>query len=499
MEEVLRSLALFHTEIALTAGLMLVVLVDAAGGAWRNAAVRALSLATLATALVFAVRLQVAGAAGEIFSGALVVDPLGTFFKIVLVLASLLLLLAFTFRNARELHGLGQGELFALVLALTLASLLLVAANDLVMLYLALETVSITSYVMVAYLKGDRMSNEASLKYVLFGAVSTGSMVYGLSLLYGMTGTTSLPRIQEFLAGGIPDGNRFAVYAIALLVMAGFGFKIAAVPFHFWCPDVYQGAATPVTALLSVAPKAAGFGIVLRFFYGTLAVPVTSAWDLTGVIDWQAVLVVVSVATMTLGNVAALTQNNMKRLLAYSSIAHAGYILMGVVALSDNGARGLLVYLFAYLFMNLGAFLVVTLVHLHDGTFDLRDYPGLYRRSPLLTIAMGFFLLSLVGIPPFVGFLGKLYVFGAVVALGPGYYWYAVVGAVNAAIAAFYYFRVLKVMVIDPGNEAKPALSLALADRAWVLFFAAANILPLFFWSRIEEWTRGALVLYAGR
>ena len=429
----------------------------------------------------------------------LAVDPLGGFFKIILVLASLLVVLVFTFRNSRELHGLGHGELHSLILALTLSNLLLANANDILMLYLALEMVSITSYVLAAYLKGDRMSNEASLKYLLFGAVSTGSMLYGLSLLYGLTGTTSLPLIQQFLAGGAPEANRFAVFLIVLLVVAGFGFKIAAVPFHFWCPDVYQGAATPVTALLSVAPKAAGFAIVLRFFYGTMSVPITGAWDLAGIIDWQPMLVVLSVATMTLGNVAALTQNDMKRLLAYSSIAHAGYIMMGIVALSDNGARSVLLYLLVYLFMNLGAFLVVTLVHLHDGTFDLRDYPGLYRRAPLLTLVMSLFMLSMVGIPPLVGFLGKFYVFGAVVALGPDYYWYAAVGAVNAAIAAFYYLRVMRVMIIDPGNEDRPPLELAFADRAWLLLFAAANLLPILFWGRIDEWARGALVMYAGR
>jgi NADH-quinone oxidoreductase subunit N len=206
---------------------------------------------------------------------------------------------------------------------------------------------------------------------------------------------------------------------------------------------------------------------------------------------------VLSVLTMTVGNVAALTQTNMKRLLAYSSIAHAGYMLMGVVALSENGARGLLVYLAAYLFMNLGAFLVVTLVHLHEGSFDLRDYPGLYRRAPLLTIAMAFFLLSLVGIPPFIGFLGKLYVFAAVIEKGMGLY--AVIAAANAAIAAYYYFRVLKVMTIDAGNEDKPALKLAFADQAWLVAFALANLVPLFFWNGIESWARGALVLYAGR
>ena len=497
MEELRRSLALFGPETVLVAGLLLVVLVDSIGAAWRNAAMRLLTLASLAVALGLAFNLQASGAKEALFSGMLVVDPLAAAFKVVLVAAGLLTVLAFTFRNSRELHGLGQGELMALVLALVLSCLLLAAANDILMLYLALEMVSITSYVMVAYLKGDRMSNEASLKYVLFGAACTGTMLYGLSLLYGMTGTTSLPGIREFLAGGIPEANRFAVYAITLLVLAGFGFKIAAVPFHFWCPDVYQGAATPVTALLSVLPKAAGFAIALRFFYGTFSAPGTGPWDLVGSIAWGDLLMVLSVLTMTVGNVAALTQTNMKRLLAYSSIAHAGYMLMGVVALSDNGARGLLVYLAAYVFMNLGAFLVVTLVHLHDGSFDLRDYPGLYRRAPLLTLAMAFFLLSLVGIPPFIGFLGKLYVFAAVIDKGMGVY--AVIAAVNAAIAAYYYFRVLKVMTIDAGNEDKPALKLAVADQAWLVAFALANVLPLLFWNGIDSWARGALVLYAGR
>jgi NADH-quinone oxidoreductase subunit N len=497
MEELQRSLALFRPEVAVLAGLLLVVVVDAIGALWRNAAMRVLTLGSLAVALGLSFNLQSSGAKASVFSGMLIVDPLGAAFKTILVAAGLLTVLAFTFRNSRELHGLGQGELLALVLSLVLSSMLLAASNDLVMLYLSLEMVSITSYVMVAYLKGDRMSNEASLKYVLFGAASTGTMLYGLSLLYGMTGTTALPGIQEFLAGGIPEANRFAIYAITLLVLAGFGFKIAAVPFHFWCPDVYQGAPTPVTALLSVLPKAAGLAIVLRFFYGAFSSPVSSPWDLTSAIDWELILMLVSVLTMTLGNVAALTQTNMKRLLAYSSIAHAGYLLMGVVALSDNGARALLVYLAAYLFMNLGAFLVVTLVHLHEDTFDLRDYPGLYRRAPLLTLAMAFFLLSLVGIPPFVGFLGKLYVFGAVVEKGMGIY--AVIGAANAALAAYYYFRVLKVMTIDEGNEDRPALTLAPADQAWLVALALANVLPLFFWGHVDAWARGALVLYAGR
>jgi NADH-quinone oxidoreductase subunit N len=495
MSEIQQSLSRFWPEMALTGALLLVVLVDCAHAAWKNTVMRVLTLAGLAGSLALCLGLR--GFAGEIWSGMMVVDPLGLFFKALLIGASLLVALAFTFRNSRELHGQGQGEFYALLLAVTLSNLLMAGANDLAMLYLALEMVSITSYVMVAYMKGDRMSNEASLKYILFGAASTGAMLYGLSLLYGIAGTTSLPAIREFLAAGMTDGTRMTMYLVALLVFAGFGFKTATVPFHFWCPDVYQGAPTPVTAFLSVAPKAAGFAILTRFFFSGLATAGADAWDLTGSIDWPWLLMLVSALTMTVGNVAALTQTNLKRLLAYSSIAHAGYVMLGVVALSANGARGMIVYLLAYLVMNLGAFLVVTLVHHQDGTFDLRDYPGLYRRAPLLTVSMAIFLLSLMGIPPLVGFMGKLYVFAAVIE--KGYVLLATVAAVNAAIAAYYYARILKTMIIDAGNEEKPVFRLATADQAWVAALALANVLPLFFWSRIEDWARASLSLYAGR
>jgi NADH-quinone oxidoreductase subunit N len=246
-----------------------------------------------------------------------------------------------------------------------------------------------------------------------------------------------------------------------------------------------------------VAPKAAGFAILTRFFFQGFSMPGGGPWERTAAIDWPGLLMLVSVLTMTVGNVAALTQTNMKRLLAYSSIAHAGYIMMGVVALSEDGVRALQIYLLAYLFMNLGAFLVVTLVHKEDGTFDLRDYPGLYRRAPFLTLAMAIFLFSLMGIPPLVGFMGKLYVFAAIVEKGPSYWWYAVVGAVNAAIAAYYYARVLKTMIIDGGNEDKAPLRLAPADAGFLLFFVAANVVPLLYWDAIDGWARASSLLYA--
>ena len=269
-------------------------------------------------------------------------------------------------------------------------------------------------------------------------------------------------------------------------------------PFHFWCPDVYQGAPTPVTALLSVLPKAAGLAIMLRFFYGAFSAPGTAPWDLAGSIDWADRPHADLGPHHDLGNVAALTQTNMKRLLAYSSIAHAGYLLMGVVALSENGARGLLVYLAAYLFMNLGAFLVVTLVHLHEGTLR----PARLRRALPARAAPdpGDGLLpALARGHPAVHRLPRASCTSSRRSSRRAGRLRDRSRAVNAAIAAYYYFRVLKVMTIDAGNEDKPALSLALADRAWLVAFALANLVPLLFWGRIEGWARSALVLYAGR
>jgi NADH-quinone oxidoreductase subunit N len=496
------SLRLFRPELVLSGAMLLVVVVDSIRARWRDGLNFVITAAALIAAAVLCLPLR--DKSVELWSGMVVLDPMSVFFKILLIGASFLVLLMF--QRSRELAGLVMSEFYALLLAVTVSTLLLATANDIAMLYLALEMVSVTSYVMVAYMKGDRLSNEASLKYILFGAVSTGVMLYGLSLLYGLAGTTSLPGIRDVLAAGITDENRLTLYVVALLVFAGFGFKAALAPFHFWCPDVYQGAPTPVTAFLSVAPKAAGFAIMLRFFTSGLATPNSVPWELAPTIDWQPILMLISVVTMTIGNVAALTQTNMKRLLAYSSIAHAGYILMGIVALSENGARAILVYLLAYVFMNLGAFLVVTLIHYYDGSFELRDYAGLWRRAPYLTIAMAIFLFSLMGIPPLVGFMGKLYVFAAVVrtaqaSTGVMAHWmwaYAIIGAVNAAIAAYYYARVLKTMIIDEGNEEKAPLSMSILDGAWVGVLVLANVLPLLFWTSIEGIAHESLK-YAGR
>lgn len=491
----LHSLKFFLPELTLTAGILLVILCDITLKGLRNRLNPLLTLCTLVLAAYCTFQLNQAPSA-SLFHGMLAIDGFAQFFKLFLLLAAVLVVLASL--HSAELAPFHQGEFFALLLAVTLGMVLLANSTNLAMLYLSLELVSLTSYIMVGYLKTDRLSNEASLKYILFGAISTGSMLYGLSLIYGLTGSLNLYTIRDaFLSqGGVEGGNQFTILLILVLTMAGFGFKTAAVPFHFWCPDVYAGAPTPVTAFLSVAPKAAGFAVLVRFFFSGMSQTSGSQWAIIGGINWPLVLIAISVLTMTLGNVAALTQNNLKRMLAYSSIAHAGYIMMGAVVLTGEGVKSMLIYLFVYLFMNLGAFLVVTIIYDSDKTFEIDDYNGMFKRSPFVAVAMAIFMLSLIGIPPFSGFMGKLYVFGTVI--DKGLYWFAAIGALNAAVAAFYYMRVLKAMLLEEGSGTTAPLQVSFLNQALLVALLIPNVLLIVFWNPIDRWTAASVQLFGG-
>jgi NADH-quinone oxidoreductase subunit N len=433
---------------------------------------------------------------GSTFFGVLAVDPMAAFFKCFLILTSFLILLSTP--KSREFSHSHMGEFYALLLGVTLAMLLLSSSMDLLMLYLSLEMVSIGSYVMVGYLKQDRQSNEASLKYLLFGTVAAGSMLYGFTLIYGLTGTTKMDAIRASLAASFGSGeNAVLLLAATVLIIAGFGFKTAAVPFHFWCPDVYAGAPTPVTAFLSIAPKAAGFAAMIRFFFTGLAIPSANAdsWIQFSFLNWRFLFLVISIITMTLGNIAALRQDNIKRMLAYSSIAHAGYILMGVVVLTEQGLQSVVLYLITYLFMNLGAFLIAIEVHNKTGSFDIKDYRGFYRRSPFLTIAMTVFMLSLMGIPPFAGFFGKLFVFGAAVKADLA--WFAVIGALNSVIAVYYYARVIKAMIIEPGEDySRVSIPFFSHIMVWILLLPTIGL--MIFWNQVQVLAASSAKLFGG-
>jgi proton-translocating NADH-quinone oxidoreductase chain N len=345
-----------------------------------------------------------------------------------------------------------RGEFYALLLVVGAAICLATSATNLVMIYLGMEFLSITSYVLAGFLRNDQKSGEAALKYFLYGATASAVMLYGMSLLYGATGTTDLAGIAAAFRGKAQGELVWLGVPALILLLAGFGFKASLVPFHQWAPDTYEGAPTPVTAFLSTASKAAGFAILMRVFLVALA-PLQS--------EWIALLIAVSVLTMTVGNLTALRQTNVKRLLAYSSIAQAGYILIGVAAVvgagvgaspapTFNGINGVLIYLFAYLFTNVGAFAVVTAIETATGKVELKDYAGLIRRSPWLAGLLLIFLLSLAGIPPTGGFLGKFYVFGA--AVQRQMWGLLAIAAVNSVVAAFYYLNVVRYMFFAPAE-----------------------------------------------
>ena len=415
-------------EIVLTTGALLVLLVDLIFRD-RDDLTFPATLATLAvTAFVL---FRFVGVDAMASRGLLAIDGFALFFKVVFLLSAFVTVLMS--KAYLEVERIRAGEFYFLILCATLGMMFMASAVDLITLFIGLETMAVSFYVLAAYLKPSQRSNEAGVKYYLLGAFSTGILLYGMSLLYGLSGSTRLAEIALALDAQ-PAG---ATLALALvLVGAGMGFKIAAVPFHMWAPDVYEGAPTPVTAFLSVGSKAAAFAMLLRVLLEGL--PSVSA-------DWQTFFWWLAILTMTVGNVAALTQTNTKRLLAYSSIAHSGYMLIGVVAGSQRGVTAALVYLFVYLFMQLGAFAIVTLLRRSDVVGDeLKDLSGLYSRNPMSAIAMLIFMLSLGGIPPTAGFMGKFWIFSA--AIEQGYVGLAVVGVVNSAISLFYYIRIVVFM-----------------------------------------------------
>jgi len=484
----------FYPEMVITGTLLLVVVADIALPVLRRSLTFALTVLGLAAAFALTLPLM-AVQPGSMFYGMIALDPMAVFFKAFLVLASLLVVLAAP--GSKEFSRSNLGEFYALLLGVTLGMMLLASSTDLLMFFLSLEMVSLGSYIMVGYLRNDRQSNEASLKYILFGAVSTGAMLYGITLLFGVTGTTKMVVIRHVLAGAAASGENSLILLVStVLILAGLGFKIAAVPFHFWCPDVYTGAPTPVTAFLSVAPKAAGFAIFMRFFFtGLSQAGPQLTWSTFASINWMPIVMVLSIVTMTFGNIAALRQENMKRLMAYSSIAHAGYILMGVVVLTSEGLQAVLVYLVTYLFMNLGAFMIVIEIYNRTGSFELKDYRGFYRRSPFLSISMSIFLLSLMGIPPLAGFFGKFYVFAA--AVNRDLAWFAVIGAINSVVAVYYYVRVMKTMMIDGSDDMSPVrVSWDSKALIWVMLIPTIGL--MLFWDQVQKITSGSVGLFLG-
>ena len=477
-----QSLGFLLPEIVLTIGLLFVLLLDLPATR-RPGMILGVTAAFFLLAFVatFGINNERALLAGGMFAS----DPFAVFVKRFASLTSaFVVLMSFL---TPEVSRRRAGEFAILLFSVTIGMGLMAAATDLLTLYLSVEMVSIGSYVLAGFLKEERASNEAALKYVIFGAMASGLMIYGASLLFGLTGETNLAAIQMVLANS--EVSRPALLLSIVFIFAGIGYKVSAAPFHMWTPDVYEGAPTAVTAFLSVGPKAAGFALLVRFFFSTLAEPLGATWTALANLNWPLLLAVIAAATMTIGNVTALVQTNVKRMLAYSSIAHAGYMIMGAVTLNSEGGMAILFYLATYYMMNLGAFLVVILVARQVGSEEIADYRGLVHRAPFLTIAMTIFLLSLTGIPLTAGFIGKVYLFAAVV--NQKIYWLAVVGVLNSVISLYYYAKVFKTMTLEA-----PATTAPMGEPAYGRALLAVLLIPTIvfglYWGPLAEITTRA-------
>jgi len=416
-------------------------------------------------ALLVAAVLVLGQGEGTAMGGQYAADAYTRFAKLLVLLGAAAGLVLSMDWNAKE--GLSRFEFPVLVLFATLGMLVLVSANDLMTLYLGLELMSLALYVMAAFNRDNGRSAEAGLKYFVLGALASGLLLYGASLVYGFSGTTNFDRIAD--AVEISTSNMGVVVGL-VFVIAGLAFKVSAVPFHMWTPDVYEGAPTPVTAFFAAAPKIAALLLLARVLQGPFAELAPA---------WQQVMVIVSLASMLLGSFAAIGQTNIKRLMAYSSIGHVGYALMGLAVGSDAGMRGLLLYMAIYLFMNVGAFAVLVAMRRDGRALEkVDDLAGLGRTDPAMALAMAVFMFSMAGIPPLAGFFSKLYIFLA--AVQGGYWTLAVVGVLASVVSAYYYLRVIKVMYFDESQGAmdpRPAgLSVVLAGSG--LFTAFFFLFP---------------------
>ena len=432
-----------------------------------------LGLLGLATSFIASVIMWREGVSEYAFNMMIVIDKFTLFFNGLFALAAFITLLI-SINYIRD-EGINYGEFYVLVLLATVGMMLMAKANDLMILFLGLETLSISIYVLVGFLRTNLKSNESSLKYFLLGAFSSGFLLYGIAFIYGATGTTKLPEIAQYISN-IPFllSNPLLLAAVGLLIV-GFGFKVALVPFHMWTPDVYEGAPTPITSFMSVGVKAAAFAAFLRVFLS--AFPSLLGGDL----PVTNILWVLAVVTMTLGNIVAISQENIKRMLAYSSIANAGYLLVAMTAGGELATASIIFYLMAYTLTNLGAFAIIILYGKKgEENILISDYSGAGFKYPFLSAAMVVFMFSFAGFPPLAGFIGKFYIFSA--AVKQGFIWLAIIGVLNSVIGAYYYLRVTVVMYMkEPVKEVGPlsfSLPMIVALLVTTFFTLHMGILP---------------------
>ena len=455
----LASLSFFYPELILTGTIILLIVLDLVVRAKRSLAL--IALAGSVAALIATFDLYSAQP-GFLFYRMIVLDNFSLFFKIFAIAATILCI--WMSLGSSEIKQVYQGEYYALLLTSTLGMFFMASSSNLLMAYLSLELVSLTSYVLTGFLPRNRRSSEAALKYLIYGGVASGTMIYGMSWIFGMTGNLDYAAIQTAL--GQAEINTVALFIAFMFILVGFGYKIVFVPFHMWSPDVYQGAPTPFTAFLSVASNAAGIAIMIRFFFpGVSRVVPGGEWLFISGVEWPHVLLLLSMITMTVGNLCALNQRNLKRMLAYSGIAHAGYMLMGLAVLNNEGLSAILFYVVVYLFMNLGAFVVVGMIANITGGEDIEDYRGLAWRGAVIPAAcLAVFLLSLTGLPPFAGFIAKFFLFAAVFKEGGPFVILVLVAVLNSVVSLYYYAKIIRTMFLDAPNPEDKTVAIGAGD-----------------------------------
>jgi NADH-quinone oxidoreductase subunit N len=492
-------------ELIISVVAVVVMLLDAFARPSQRWITGGLSLAGLVAAGVASVWMWMnwTGVAAGDFNGMIVLDELRLSFTLIFLFVSALTVLISMIWVENE--KLPAGEFHALLLFATVGMMLMASGNDLVIIFLGLEILSIATYVMCGFRRTDLRSNESSLKYFILGSFSSAFLLYGIALVYGGVGTTNISQIGSIMASGL-EGARYPalMFAGAAMMIVGFGFKVATAPFHIWTPDVYEGAPTPVTAFMAAGPKAAGFASFLRVFI--FGFPFVAAAGTTVNSVWVSVLVVMAIVTMSVGNIVAIVQNNVKRMLAYSSIAHAGYALVGFIAAGatagterDDALASVAFYMLTYAVMNLGAFAIVTLIaRNNDRRTEVEDYNGIGFRAPALAFTLSLFLLSLLGLPLTAGFMGKIMVFRA--ALNAGFYVLVVIAVLNTAISAYYYLRLIIVMFFreraTEWTQPRVPASLALAI---IIAVVGVFYLGLFPNSVIDAFQKKPAVVQAAR
>ena len=474
----IQSLQYFLPELLITITALFVIVFDLISQKKSNNLLVTVALFCIAWLLY-----QLPSNGGEIFNGMLINDKFSFYFKWIIFISTGSVILVSKYSN--ELDKEYKAEFDALILFVLLGMFLMTNSIDLLMIYLSIELVSIPSYVLAGMLKNDKKSNEASLKYVIFGSFASGLMLFGLSWLYGISGSTNIYEIYKTIQ--LID-NPYMIYMSLMLILIGFGYKISMAPLHYWTPDVYEGSPTIVTAFFSAAPKAAGFAILIRTFFilftSTNSLTI-DALPLEG-IDWFLIVAVLSAATMTIGNLLALKQDNVKRMLAYSTISHVGFMLMAFSTASIDAIVGITFYLTLYMFMNLSAFFMVIHVENNFKVKDVNQWGGIGYKTPVLAAFMVLSLVSLAGLPPTSGFVGKVYLFRTLFATEK-FYWLGIVGILNSVISLYYYFKIVKSMYFDESiiekEENKPMML-----YFFILIFSAQNIIFYFYWQPLYNY-----------